>query len=289
MVKRFSLFISVFFCFVAAAQDKPAYKIFTDEGKEVRYDKMIRRLGEGDVILFGELHNNAIAHWLQLQVVKSLYAKNEALAVGMEMFEADDQVVLDEYLNGVIDEKAFLREAKTWDNYKTDYKPVVDFARKNNLRVVATNIPRRYANLVYRKGLPALDSLSDQSKAWIAPLPVEVDLQLPGYRKMIEEMGGHGGSGSAENLAASQAIKDATMAHFILANRDGGVRFVHLNGNYHSQDGEGIVWYLRRSDPNLVIMTIHVAEQDDVKKLEGENKGKADFVICVPADMTKTY
>lgn len=289
MVNKLILFIPLLLGVNATAQDKPAYRIFTGEGKEVRYDKMVRQLEKGDVVLFGELHDNPVAHWLQLQVVKSLHAENESLVIGMEMFEADDQVILDEYMRGTIDEKAFLREAKTWDNYKTDYKPVVDFARQNNLRVIATNIPRRYANLVYRKGLAALDSLSDQSKNWIAPLPIAVDLQLPGYRRMIDEMGGHGGPGSAENLAASQAVKDATMAHFILANRNGDARILHLNGNYHSQNGEGIVWYLKGSAPALTITTIHVAEQDDLVKLDGENKGKADFVICVPDDMTKTY
>jgi uncharacterized iron-regulated protein len=152
---------------------------------------------------------------------------------------------------------------------------------------VASNIPRRYANLVYREGIQALDSLSDTAKQWIAPLPIEVDLSLPGYTEMIEMMGGHGAGKDAENLAKAQAVKDATMAHFIRTHLNGTL--LHINGAYHSQNYEGIVWYLKKAHPHLKIATIHTVEQEDVDKLEDEHMNTADFIICIPADMTKTH
>jgi uncharacterized iron-regulated protein len=109
----------------AQSQDKPAYKIFTKEGKSVDYEKMIKELTKADVIMFGEQHDNSIIHWLELQVTKDLYDKNNNLILGFEMFEADDQIVLDEYVTGVIEERHLLNEAKVWDNYKNDYKPLV--------------------------------------------------------------------------------------------------------------------------------------------------------------------
>jgi uncharacterized iron-regulated protein len=82
-------------------------------------------------VFFGELHDNPIAHWLELQVTKDLYTeKGGKLVLGAEMFEADNQVVLDEYLKGIITGKQFETEAKMWQNYATDYKPMVDFAQK---------------------------------------------------------------------------------------------------------------------------------------------------------------
>src|SRR5688500_5060855 len=116
------------------AQDKPAYKLFTAEGKEIGYDKLIKALSKADVVLFGELHDNALNHWLELQVVKDLYAVRNDLVLGLEMFEADDQIVLSEYLNGTIEEKHLLAEAKVWDNYKHDYRPVIEFAREKKLK-----------------------------------------------------------------------------------------------------------------------------------------------------------
>ena len=139
--------------------------------------------------------------------------------------------------------------------------------------------------MVYSGGLEALESLTDDAKRWIAPLPVEVDLSLPGYAEIMTSAQGHGG----ENLPKSQAVKDATMAHFILQYHVSGDRFLHLNGSYHSDNREGIVWYLLRSNPNLKIVTITTIEADDVAQVPTERLGKADFTIVVPSRMTKTY
>ncbi len=280
------LILFVFYFSVTSAQDKPAYRIFDSEGKEIKYEKMISAAEKADVVFFGEQHNDPISHWLELQILKSLFEKDKSIALAMEMFEADDQIVLNEYLKGVIEEKHLLSEAKMWPNYKTDYKPLLEFAKANKLNVIASNIPRRYANLVYRKGITALDSLTD-SKQWIAPLPITVDLELPGYKSMISSMGGHSTTGSAENMAKSQAVKDATMAYFILKNRKGKV--YQVNGTYHSQNGEGIIWYLKKAEPGIKTATIHVTEQDQLGSLNPENRKLADFIIVIPADMTKTY
>jgi uncharacterized iron-regulated protein len=271
---------------VSTAQDKPAYRIFTKEGKPVEYNKMMKELGKAEVVLFGELHDNAIDHWLELQVTKDLYNTHNNLGMGFEMFEADDQLVLNEYLNGIIEERHLLKEAKVWDNYKNDYKPLIEFAKEKNLQAIATNVPRRYANLVFRKGMEAIETLPDEAKKWIAPLPVEIDLTLSGYKNMMS-MPTHGAPTNNENMAKSQAIKDATMAYFILKNRNG--IFLHFHGAYHSQNFEGIFWYLRKAEPKLRIATIHSVEQGSIESLEAGNIGTADFIICIPKDMTKTY
>lgn len=288
MKKLSALFFFIFILSYSLtfSQDKPAYRIFDAEGKEVKYEKMINTVEKADVVLFGEQHNDPISHWLELQVLKSLYEKDKTLTLAMEMFEADDQIVLSEYLDGTIEEKHLLAEAKIWPNYKTDYKPLVEFAKAKNLKVVAANIPRRYANLVYRKGIDALDSLTD-GKQWIAPLPITVDLELPGYKSMISSMGSHAASGTAENMAKSQAVKDATMAYFISKNRTRKVYMV--NGSYHSQNDEGIIGYLKKAEPRIKTATIHVTEQEQLTSLNAENKKIADFIIVVPDDMTKTY
>ena len=99
--------------------------------------------------------------------------------------------------------------------------------------------------------------------------------------------GGHGGTN--ENLPKSQAIKDATMAHFILQNWSSGKLFIHFNGSYHSDNFEGIVWYLKNSNPELKIKTITAEYQDDLDSLNEETAGTADYIIVVPENMTKTY
>ena len=96
----------------------------------------------------------------------------------------------------------------------------------------------------------------------------------------------------SDNLPKAQAIKDATMAWFILKNVTEGFVFYHITGSYHSENHEGIVWYLKeynkRNATELKILTITSVEQDDLGELEKDNLAKADFIIAIPDDMTQT-
>ena len=266
------------------AQRKPAYNLFNANGSKVHYGKMLRIAEKGDVLLFGELHNNPIAHWLQYEVTKDLLERRD-LILGAEMFEADNQQALTDYIEGRIDAKALDTLDRLWNNYKTDYAPLVNFAKANDLKFIATNIPRRHANLVFRHDFAALDTIADSEKSWIAPLPIEYDPELPGYKNMLTMMGG----GRGETFPKAQAVKDATMAHFILQNYTDEQLFIHYHGTYHTDNFEGILWYLQRQRPDLKYVTISTVEQADVKKLEDEHKGKADFILVVDKNMTKTY
>jgi uncharacterized iron-regulated protein len=285
-MKTFITFILVLFVTInSQAQHKPTYKLYNAKGKKVSYKKMIKKLSKADVVLFGEHHNNPITHWLQLETTKDL-SKLRDLAIGFEMIEADNQTQLDDYMNNIINQKAFDTVARLWNNYKTDYKPLIDFAKKNKIKAVAANVPRRYASLIFKGGFKVLDTISTQEKTWIAPLPIEYDATLPGYVKMVEMMGGHGG----DNLPKAQAIKDATMAHFILKNKKDNQLFIHYNGSYHSDNYEGIYWYLKKQYPNLNIATITTVESENsIAKFNKGDKNKADFIIQVVENMTKTY
>ncbi|UZR92755.1 ChaN family lipoprotein [Chondrinema litorale] len=268
----------------------PAYQLFNKEGKTVNFEDISKKLAEADIVLFGELHNNPICHWLQLRTTKKLFeAHGENLILAAEMFEKDDQLILNEYLKGKIQEKHLESEAKLWNNYQTDYAPLVNFAKDNKLKFIGSNIPRRYASLVSREGLEGLESLDKEAKKLIAPLPVKVDLALPGYKNMLEMMGTHGGNAQAENFAKAQAIKDATMANSILENMDKNQHTLHFNGAYHSNNFEGIMWYLQQAKPKLKIVTISSVEQESVESLEEKNLQLADYIIVIPSDMTKTY
>ncbi len=266
------------------AQGKPAYVLYNSRGKKVSYKKMISVLKEKDIALIGEFHNNAISHWMELEITKDLKESRE-LVLGAEMFEADNQEALDKYLSGQLSAKGLDSNARLWKNYPTDYAPLVNFAKENNIHFAATNIPRRYASLVAKGGFEKLDSLPVAEKKWIAPLPVAYDPELPGYKKMLEMMGGHSGA----NLPKAQAIKDATMAYFILQYYKTGSLFIHYNGSYHTENYEGILWYLQRKRPDLKYVTITTVSQKDIHTLLAENRGKADFIICVDEDMTTTY
>ena len=186
---------------------------------------------------------------------------------------------------------AFERQARPWPNYATDYRPLLQFARDNHLPVVGTNAPRPFAKAVAKGSLTALDKLPAADRALLAPLPLKVDYELPGYKNMAAMFGGdiqtHGGG--AQNIIQAQALKDATMAHFILTGRQAGQTLLHFNGSYHSDHHDGIAAWLRQTAPRLRVKTISVVTQEQLLTLEKEQLNVADFVVVVPSDASKTY
>ena len=283
-MKKIITSILLFATIISSAQDRKPYQIFDKKGKKSSYEKVLKASEKADVVLFGEYHDNSVVHWLQLEFTKDLAEKKD-LVLGAEMLEADNQTQVNQYLKGEINQKQLDSSARLWKNYKTDYKPLVDFAKEKKFSFIATNVPRRYASLVFKKDLVALDSLSAQEKSWIAPLPIEFDINLPGYKSMMGMQGGHAG----EKMPKAQAIKDATMAYFINKNRKENSVFIHYNGTYHSDNFEGINWYLRKLDAGIKIVTIATVEQKDISKLEAEHYNKADFILVIDEDVTKTY
>lgn len=288
MIKSLVLILFSSVLLFAFTSDKPAYVLYNKKGKSVKYDKMLMDLKDADIVFFGELHTDPISHWMQYEITVDLYKiKRQNLIIGSEMFEADNQLLLDEYLGNVYSAKKFEAEAKLWGNYITDYKPVLDFAKDSSLQYIATNIPRRYASVVHSKGFDGLNSLSDEAKAYISPdLERLYDKDIECYANMMKMTGM--GAHVNENFPKAQAAKDATMAHFILKNWSVGKLFFHFDGAYHSDNFEGIVWWINKLKPGLNIKTISTVYQKSIKELNDDNKGKADFIFAIPDNMTQT-
>ncbi|ALI99780.1 ChaN family lipoprotein [Rufibacter tibetensis] len=290
MNKIVVLFLSVLLL-SSFTMDKPAYRLFKGIGKSVKYEKMLKELASADVVFFGEQHNDPIAHWLQLELAKDLFQLHgKQLVLGAEMWETDTQAAVDSFLLGQLEEHKFMEASRTWPNYPTDYKPILNFAKANGIKVIATNAPRRSARVVARESLKGLETLPVEEKQWLALLPIAVDLELPAYKRMLSMLGdSHGTSAASAQIVEAQALKDATMAHFISKNLQKGQRMFHLNGAYHSDHHEGIIWYLHRLRPELKVFTISTVLQSQLEDLEKDNLKRADFVLAVPESMTRTY
>lgn len=266
------------------AQEKKAYQLYDKKGKKTDYAKLLQSAEKTQIVLFGEYHNNAISHWLQLELTRDVAAKRNVV-LGAEMIEADNQKQLNQYLGGEINQKKLDSTARLWKNYRTDYKPLVDFAKEKKIPFIATNIPRKFASKVSQGGFEVLASLSAEEKAWIAPQPILYDENLPGYVAMKEMMGDHG----SPNMMKAQAVKDATMGYFISSNLQPNSVFIHYNGSYHSDNFDGINWYLNKYSPGVRILTVSTVEQKDVGQLEKENYNKADYILVIDEDVTKTH
>jgi len=284
-------FILLFSTFFMAAQDKPAYLLYNNKGKITDYKDMVKDLSKADMVFFGEQHTNPIAHWLQLEVTQSLYeSAGDKLILGAEMFENGNQLVMDEYLAGFYEEDKMIPEmTQMWNNYKTDYKPLLDFAKEKKIRFIATNIPRRYAAMINKDGKEALKKLSPEARKMISPdLEKYYDPNVKAYAEMKDKMGGHVPK-NMDNIQLAQASKDATMAHFMLKNYKKPMLFLHFQGSYHSDNEQGIIWWVNKIKPGLDIKSITTITKTDWDKLnDKERAALANYSIVVPDNMTET-
>jgi uncharacterized iron-regulated protein len=283
MKKWFAILLLIGIKIGAEAQDLNAFLIYKSDSTLTTFDSFIEAASVSDVVLFGEEHNNPVAHWVELKTLELLYSKVPNLALGMEMFETDNQLIINEYLEGLYPIKKLKAEAKLWDNFNTDYQPLTEFCKDNGVPLIATNVPRRYASLVYKKGVSKLEHLTKEALNYLPPLPFAYDSNLTCYAE-ISKYAGH----SNPNLSKSQALKDASMAYQII-NRSAKYQVLHFNGNYHSDNYEGIYWYLKQYDENLNILTLSTVSVVDIEDLSQIDFNKADYLLVVPSDMTKTY
>jgi uncharacterized iron-regulated protein len=270
------------------AQEPEAFRIFDAKGKEVSFGKMMSGISENQVVLFGEFHDNPISHWLELNVLLGLnkHVSGDQLAVGFEMFELHQMKALERYIS----EKSYktLKDStELWVNFRTDYKPVLDSAISYGNVPFAANITRKYAGLVFKKGLAALDSLPENQKKLMVPLPFPFDSTLSQYVELINM--GKEMHASGMNFALAQAIKDATMGYSIAQQLKKSRMVYFLNGAFHSDYHQGIMWYVQNYAPGTKVGTITTVSQKDVRKLEKQHVNRADFIIVVNETMTSTH
>lgn len=116
-----------------------AYALFDAAGREITFAELIDLLAPSEVVFVGEVHNCPITHWLELKIAQALYERHgNSLVMGAEMLESDIQLILDEYMQRLISPDRFGAEARLWDNYGTDYHPIVFFAKEHGIPFVAT-------------------------------------------------------------------------------------------------------------------------------------------------------
>lgn len=269
-----------------------AYRLYNNSGEHISFETMIDSLGRAEVVFIGENHNCPISHWMELEITKALHGHwGDRLILGEEMMEADNQLILDEYLSGKISYDRFETEARLWPNYSTDYYPVVYYAKDNGIPFVATNVPRRYANAVNSGGLGVLDNFSEEARSYIAPLPIpfEYDTIAADAKFGIMQMLSQRTPEEMRSLAEAQALKDATMGWFIARNMKPDTRFVHINGTMHSNSGDGIIPYLLHYRPGTRIATVTSVREDEINNLDPAYLDMADFYIVVPVDFPTSY
>ena len=282
--------------FIAAAQiNEDNYRVYDAKGNAATVAQIIEAIGNSDVVFLGENHDDAAAHYLQAEIFRKTYesySKSKRIALSLEMFERDTQTVVDEYLKDLITEKKFLDDSRPWNNYKTDYRPLVEFAKQNNLPVIAANAPRRYVNMVSRSGRDSLNQLSTEAKKWLAPLPFSAPSVE--YSKKFNALMGNLKSdvNAPSKVLEAQALWDATMAFSISEQlkKDKTSLVVHLNGSFHTENRLGTAEQFLRLNPKAKVTVITMRYESDFKQFdEAKHINLGDFVILTDAKVPRSF
>lgn len=261
----------------------PRYTITQPNGTEMSLEALLDEAATADVVIVGETHDNPVAHHVEYALFKGLLERRAAdgapprVALSLEMLPRDLQGVTDEYLSGLITEMHFLAASRPWDNYGVAYRRTLNLAKERGAAVIAANAPRRYVNLVSRRGREALQLLSPEARGWIAPLPYAA--ASPTYRAKLKTLETgfdtppsktnlpHSPHGSPHDGAAfggipsdAQALWDATMAWSIAESRKQHPQrlVMHITGAFHCEGGLGIPEHLALYDPAATVLVITI-------------------------------
>jgi uncharacterized iron-regulated protein len=277
----------------AFAQDSISrhYKIYnTSSQKIVSVDDIVKDMAKADVLFFGEEHNDSTGHSVENTLLTKMAERYPGkIALSMEMFETDCQVVLDEYLNGLIREKNFITDARAWNNYK-DYRPLIELAKTKHIPVIAANAPSRYTSMANRLGLASLQKLSVTGKSYLPPLPIDTATGAY-YDKFLQIMGGHAGMAGMQMYQA-QNLWDATMgwsiSKFYAAHT--GYKILHLNGGFHSEEKLGAAAQLKKYAPQAKILNIAAYADDNFDNPDWSKFNlDGDYIILTDPKLPKTF
>lgn len=299
------------------------YRVFDSQGNPLTLKDLVTHIKQADVTFLGETHTDAVAHHLEALLLEMAWDENQTLS--LEMFERDVQYVMDEYLAGLISEEHFLKSGRSWDNYDSDYRVMVEFSKEKKTAVLAANAPRRYVNMVNRLGEESLFSLSDEAIRFLPPLPYPAATQeyenkfraiMSAYHSMApqgsknrENIQSEGGETNAipieeevqdkygideaafQKMLAAQNLWDASMAWSIASHlkKHRENRVFHINGSFHTDYQLGIPEHLQNYLPESTMLIITIVPSYEFPNFNDAMQGLGDFIIVTDANLPPSH
>ena len=180
----------------AAAIDPDAIRPRTDlamfdgrSGAAMTWPQLMDGIADADVVIIGELHDDAVGHRVQRALVEDAVARFDNIALSMEMLERGEQWIVDDYLADLIDRERFIQDtastrwrqlarqyldgeirrrefsekimAPGWPDWESNYQPIIDAAKAGGAKVIAANAPfARYSKFIPADNYDGLEKMT---------------------------------------------------------------------------------------------------------------------------------
>jgi uncharacterized iron-regulated protein len=201
----------------------------------IPFDQMIAEASRSRLIVIGETHDNQAHHGLQLKIIRTLHEGGIPLAVGLEMFRAENQELLDKWWRwGMSTEQFEALYRENWGMPWPLYRDIFLYARQKRIPLVGLNVPREIILKVAREGYGSL------TEAERKKLPPGITCTLDeAYRSFIRRTftdHAHASGPSFDHFCEAQMVWDTAMAIYALEylDKNPGSRMVILAGSVHA-------------------------------------------------------
>jgi uncharacterized iron-regulated protein len=145
------------------------------DGRTISYGQMIREIKATSLIFVGEIHTSEADHLLELDIIKSLHEAKVPLAVGFEMFKAESQESLDQWVKGTLPREEFIRlYYRNWGMPWPLYGDILMYVRQERIPAIGLNLPDEISRKVNRDGFSSLTGR-------------ELDMLPPGISCSVDE------------------------------------------------------------------------------------------------------
>lgn len=260
------------------------------EKKFTDFESMLIELAKADVVFIGEQHDDPATHRLEIALLEGIARRRSNVVLALEMFERDVQQQIDDYLANKIGEQEFLKNSRPWPRYATDYKPLVEFAKANGWKVIAGNVPRRYASQVAKNGLNVAEKLPANERGFLAQqFTCPQDDYFKRFSETMNEHPGDKNSSASkmdaavlEKMYQAQCVKDETMAESIAKAKMASPQslVIHYNGAFHSDYRLGTASRTQHRLNQAKIKIVSAIPVDNLDSIAADkDRKRADYLV----------
>ena len=269
-----ALIASLAIPFLAGCQDGGVVRLA--DRAVIPFDRMTAEASKSRVVIVGETHDAKAHHDLQLRVIRTLHEGGVVLAVGLEMFRAENQELLEKWWRwGMSTEQFETLYRENWGMPWILYRDIFLYARQKRIPLVGLNVPREIIAKVAREGYA---SLTESERKKLPPgLTCTVDEAYRTFIRKTYSEHAHGTGRSFENFCEAQMLWDTAMAIYALEylEKHPAGRMVILTGSVHAWK-RAIPRQIATMKPDVSVSVILPVQKEQADALTSED---ADYAV----------